>query len=463
MISLAAAVSFDVEVTPITDKIFKNDTAKFILKVKNNEAREAVRFQVSSPNVITAQWVFLTNPLSDSKFTLDPQEEKEVELLIRPIGKSIGYGTHIVVVEVLGRDTRVSNNLNVNVMNPEGYIVSYMPRVVVNPDPDYPKRIKPNRDIPMTVHLLNKNSLDIPSLVVKANSKFFKGEKTVHIGPYEKADVSFNFQMNPNTPPQKDTIFIKLLVDNEVITAQEYDVEYIETKLDFDEEEQIDKDFLKKKTTYILTNPSNVKKTQIFSVPVSLLGRAVSSSIPKTDVVDGNYQWEVELHPSETDEFSVVYNYRTFMIILMIIVVLVFVYQYFKPEIIVSKKAIGEFSPEDSTLTGAKVTLYIKNSTSQPLKEVSINETIPNIATYVPRDILGSIKPEFIRPRDRGGSTVIWKLSEVAPREERVITYFIQAKLKIVGDMKLPSTAISFMKNNKKKIVYSNNIKLSVQ
>ncbi|MBD3259282.1 hypothetical protein GF371_01485 [Candidatus Woesearchaeota archaeon] len=462
LVSIASAVSFDVDITPIKDKIFKNETAQFVLKIKNNEKNEAVRFSIGSPNVITGQWVFLTNPLSDSKFTLDPEAEKEIELLIRPIGKSIGYGIHTVVAEVQGGETRVSNNLNVNLMNPEGYIVSYLPRVVVTPDPNYPKRIKPNNPIPVTVHLLNKNSLDIPELVVKVNSNFFKDEKKIRIGPYEKADVSFTFEIDPHTMPQKDTMYIKLLVDNEVITAQEYNIEYIETNLEFTEDEKIEKEFLKKKVTHVLANPSNVKKKEIFSVPVSLLGRAVSSPVPKTKVVDGQYQWEVELHPSEVDEFAVIYNYRTFLTVLAIILILVFVYQYFKPEIIVNKKAAGEFSSEDSTLTGAKVTLYLKNCTSQPLKNVSIAETIPNIAAYVPRDILGSIKPEFIRPKERGGSTVIWKLDEVAPKEERVITYFIKAKLKIVGDLKLPGTSISFIKGNKKKTVYSNNIKLSV-
>ncbi|MBW3013351.1 hypothetical protein KY325_02025 [Candidatus Woesearchaeota archaeon] len=462
LFSIASAVSFDVDITPLKDKIFKNETAQFILKVKSNEKRDAARFDISSPNVITGQWVFLTNPLSDNSFILDPESEKEIELLIRPIGKSMGYGMHTVVAEVQSGETKVSYNLNVNLMNPEGYIVSYMPRVVVNPDPDYPKRIKPVNPIPVTVHLLNKNSLDIPKLVVKVNSNFFKDEKEIQLGPYEKADVSFTFEVDSHTLPQKDTMYIKLLVDNEVITAQEYDIEYIETELEFTEEEKVDKEFLKKKVTYVLTNPSNTKKTETFSVPVSILGRVVSSPYPKTKVVDGQYQWEVELHPSETDEFIVIYNYRTFMTVIAIILILVFVYQYFKPEIVVNKKAAEEFSPEDSTLTGAKVVLYLKNSTTQPLKNVSIAETIPNIATYVPRDILGSIKPEFIRPRDRGGSTVIWKLDEVAPKEERVITYFIKAKLKIVGDLKLPGTTISFTKGSKKKTVYSNSVKLSI-
>jgi hypothetical protein len=149
LFSVASAVSFDVDITPLKDKIFKNETAQFILKVRSNEKMDAARFDISSPNVITGQWVFLTNPLSDNTFILDPESEKEIELLIRPIGKSMGYGMHTVVAEVQSGETKVSYNLNVNLMNPEGYIVSYMPRVVVNPDPDYPKRIKPVNTIPV--------------------------------------------------------------------------------------------------------------------------------------------------------------------------------------------------------------------------------------------------------------------------------------------------------------------------
>lgn len=459
--SLAAAASFDVDIIPVKDRILKNESAQYKLTVKNEDNRE-VMFQVSSPNVITTRWTVLTDPIKDSRFSLRPGMTKTVDLNIRPIGKDVGYGIHTIIIEVEGDRTKVRTNLNVHIINPSGYLVTYLPRVAVEPAPEFPAEADPNKPFIVDLHLLNKNSLNIPKVLVKVYSNFFKGEKSIPMSPYERADLKFNFDLDRHTLPQTDTLHIKLLVDNEVITEKEYNYQIVTTDVPFDVEERVDKGFLRKSVSYIISNPSNVRKEERFRVPVSLLGRLVASAEPDTGVVDRAFQWGVDLYPEQKKTVVVTYNYRYILLLIIVVLVLVFVYQHFKPDIVITKKAKPVFSPEDGTLTGAKVVLSFKNTTNQTLGNVKIIDRVPKIASYIDKEILGSVKPTKIKPLE-AGDALVWELGDLYGKDERIITYKIKAKLKVMGDLKLPPAEARFKRNRQAKAVYSSPVNLSMK
>src|SRR3989344_2177856 len=81
--TIVSAVSFEAEVTPIKDRIFKEETASFKITIKNRE-RYNVRFDISSTETTAARWLVITNPIRDSHFVLDGGGTKDVELNLRP-------------------------------------------------------------------------------------------------------------------------------------------------------------------------------------------------------------------------------------------------------------------------------------------------------------------------------------------------------------------------------------------
>ncbi|MBW3010848.1 hypothetical protein KY335_01685 [Candidatus Woesearchaeota archaeon] len=461
LVSVVLAASFDVDIVPVKDRVLKNESALYKLIVKNDDSRE-INFRISSPNVITTKWTVLTDPIKDSEFSLRPGMSKTADLKIRAIGADVGYGAHTIIIEVEGDGTKIRNNLNVNLINPSGYLVTYLPRVVVEPQPEYPGQVNPNEPFDITLHLLNKNSLDIPEVLVKVSSNFFKEEKTLPMGPYEKADLKFSFDMSPHTLPQEDTLYIKLLVDNEVITSKEFNYEIIPAEVAFKVDDKVEKSFLKKTTIYSVSNPSNVKRSEDFRVPVSFFGRLVSSTEPDAGIVSKAYQWKIDLYPEQVEIVSVTYNYRYLLLAIIIIILLVFVYQYFKPDIVITKKAKPVFSSEDGTLTGAKIVLSFKNATNHTLRNVRIIDKVPKISSYIPKEILGSIKPTKIRSME-AGDVLTWELGDMFGKDERIITYKIKAKLKVMGDLKLPAAEAKFDKNKNAKVVYSSPVTLKMK
>ncbi|MCK4669777.1 MAG: hypothetical protein KAT43_01130 [Nanoarchaeota archaeon] len=459
--TVVSAASFDVDIIPVNDRILRNESAQYKLTVANND-NNRIRFSVTSPNVITTKWSVLTKPIKDSQFELRPGMTKTVDLFIRAIGSGLGYGIYTIIIEVEGEGTKIRNNLNVHLINPSGYLVTYLPRVVVDPAPEFPEKIDPSKPFTVDVHLLNKNSLNIPELLVKVSSNFFKGEKTIPMGPYEKADLKFNFDLDSHTLPQTDTLYIKLLVDNEVITSKEFEYEIIDADISFNIKEVVDKSFLRKKVTYKIDNPANIKKTEQFRVPVSFFGRVVTSTKPKVPIISKAYQWDLSLYPEQATRVVVTYNYRYILLTIIAILLLVFIYQHFKPDIVITKKAKPIFSPEDGTLTGAKIILSFKNATNQTLRNVKIRDKIPKIASYVPKDILGSIRPTKIKTME-AGEVLIWELGDLYGKDERIITYRIKAKLKVMGDLRLPAAEARFDKDKIAKIVFSSPVSLRMK
>ena len=73
---------------------------------------------------------------------------------------------------------------------------------------------------------------------------------------------------------------------------------------------------------------------------------------------------------------------------------------------------------------------------------------------------LGTLKPQEVKHTKRG-TLVKWKLSEIDPKEHRLITYKVKSKLKIVGALKLPRAKAFFGRKGRKKVAFSNAFRIS--
>ena len=59
------------------------------------------------------------------------------------------------------------------------------------------------------------------------------------------------------------------------------------------------------------------------------------------------------------------------------------------------------------------------------------------------------------------GTVLKWDIPELAPGEERLISYDIRSKLSIIGSFTLPRAKIKFTKDGKDKIIFSNSVGVS--
>ena len=454
-VTSVAAAEFDLDITPVKDRIERDDTALYDLKIKNLDETSS-KFRIFSPNTITGDWIILTNPLSESQFILGTNEEKTVRLTVRPVDPLLRFGQHQIILELTADESTIKNKINVIIEDPDAAAPAYFPRVILTPDPEYPKKWTAKESFPVTLHLLNKNSLNIEEIRIKLSTSFFDIEEVTDLGPFESKGVKFNLIVDPYVTPKEDNLNIKLIVNNNVVTENEYPFTILPRESSFVSELVEDTPW---STSFKVTNPSNVKKSEEFIIPGSLITSIFTSTYGDSSFSKGQYAWNLELDPNETVEVYVRFSATKIIFIFAVIFLLIFFYKKFTPDLILKQK-VAAIQVTGKEITGARIVLYLKNVTSNTISNVTVNEELPNIFAYVDELIPGSIRPSEIRVF-KSGSRIVWKIDELGPDEERIITFKLKSKLRIMGTVKIPGTQVKYVKDNKIKESFSNLVTLT--
>ncbi|MBU0472429.1 MAG: hypothetical protein KKF65_07405, partial [Nanoarchaeota archaeon] len=105
-----------------------------------------------------------------------------------------------------------------------------------------------------------------------------------------------------------------------------------------------------------------------------------------------------------------------------------------------------------------KIRLFIKNRSRKTIEKVSVFDRVPGIAELVKQKTLGTIHPEKITKQEKKGTLIKWNLEQLEPYEERIVTYEVKSKLKIIGNISLPSSRTNFIDKNKERNTYSNRV-----
>ena len=113
---------------------------------------------------------------------------------------------------------------------------------------------------------------------------------------------------------------------------------------------------------------------------------------------------------------------------------------------------------KEGGISELKVLLEIKNTSDKPIKNVAIIDYIPNIAELATDYMPGTITPAKVLAHKAKGSILKWTIEEMAPGEDRLISYNIKSKLSIIGNFKLPRAKVVFKQNKKEIRSYSNSL-----
>ena len=111
------------------------------------------------------------------------------------------------------------------------------------------------------------------------------------------------------------------------------------------------------------------------------------------------------------------------------------------------------------------ITIEVKNNSGKQVKDVSVIDIVPAYAVYHKGGVEAEEMDASVRPQKvthgKGGSQVIWSLSDLDAKEQRVMSYHLKAKLNILGAISLPRATAEYMrKGGKKRKAYSNIFKL---
>ena len=229
---------------------------------------------------------------------------------------------------------------------------------------------------------------------------------------------------------------------------------------DLKQESSTEKTFLGKKTTITVTNIGNVQKTGTVTQTTTFIKSMFTKTNPQSTKItkdDTRYiEWTVTLNAGETKELKETQNYMPILWAGIILLILIIVYQFIKPEVIIKKSIVNAITKEGG-ITEIKVLLIVKNISNKEVRSLRVVDKVPNIAVLVKEEeAIGTMAPKRVKSLDMRGTIVEWELPELIRHEERIIRYKIRTKLSVLGEIKLPMAEITYeAKPGKKKTSYS--------
>jgi hypothetical protein len=285
------------------------------------------------------------------------------------------------------------------------------------------------------------------------------------LGPEESKEVSVEFPLSPLLEPTSDKITAEISIDDYSFDVKEKEFETIDYTEDFTQVLDEDRSTFKTIKTFVLTNDGNLPKTQIFSVEMPTFASWFTSTDPAAEKSDSDrrgkvFSWEVSLEPTESTMIQVVTNYKGFAytveVIAVIIAVLIILYFIYRSPLKV-RKEVDNIQRKEGGISEFKVLLHVKNLKDHVVKDLEVVDYVPNLIDVVKEFSVGTLSPtKILKHQKKGKSMISWKIEQLEPNEERIISYNIKSKLTILGDFALPTAMVKYTHKNKRLKVHSN-------
>ncbi|MFH1770063.1 MAG: hypothetical protein ABH828_00730 [archaeon] len=448
-----SATSFYVSQEPIKENIFISEVAEFDLTITN---------MLTTPDVLTfstqdPSWILLTQQAAITTGV------DHVTLKIDP-GSQIPLGIYVVNVKIKSAKSGEFKNelFQINIRPYDPIFGEYRPSIQFSATID--KQVDPRNKVPISVFMKNRNALDISEMQVLIDGKLFYKEFAASLGPLEEKRTEYLFEIDSTQEPGLYPLNVQLIVKNVTISQSTQNYEVIAYS---DVSSKLVPESFFFKTTQVITveNDGNTKKTETISIPMPLIKRIFTySDIKGTSAKIGGepvLQWDVTIEPQELVTINVTTNYRIPIGIIILAIVILILYYSFRSPVLMTKEAIVTVISAEEGVEHLKLRLFVKNRSKNPIDRVTVFDRVPGIAEVLKTKTLGTIHPEKITKQEKKGTIIKWNLENLEPFEERIITYEIKSKLKIIGNISLPGSRATFLDKKKERTIYSNRVMVS--
>ncbi|MDP7081524.1 MAG: hypothetical protein QF415_16650 [Candidatus Undinarchaeales archaeon] len=219
----------------------------------------------------------------------------------------------------------------------------------------------------------------------------------------------------------------------------------------------IEKEMMRKKTTYRLRNKGNTPTVYPVQerIPWYLDIFTIAEPRPTRKVSERNaylYVWDVSLDPLQEAEVHIEVSYIPFLAVTVAIVLAaIFVLQTsraltLEKEISIKKNKRGE--------EYASISIHLRNFSERAIANVSVIDRVPLMAK-ISRSF-PTLKPTTIQ-RGEQWTEVIWTVERLEPKEERVFSYSMTSVIEVIGTVDLPPARILHSRPDGRKIDIESN------
>jgi len=430
--------------------IYAGQTNSISILVKNNRGvKDTFYFSLwGGPSVWTTTDVPWVN--------LDVGETVDITLKIEP-PRDAETGTHLLTFSVLSLNSDVTESMDI-------YLDVLRGSDIFIYDIELEKQtFKPGDTITMKPTLTNlnkKNPLEVSVIteILKDNLIVEKFGESITIEPKSTKKLTYSFKVkNTNEPGDYE---IKVIAKNELnkILDERKTTFKIETIKKIDEEKETKNSILYSDVIIRITNNGNYVEKNI-EIIESMPAISKNFFYPEIEPVSQEekenrivYKWLInELKPGQTIIIKYQLRFTSIVITACILIIAVawIVWLFFRP--IINKNYIG-FLAEKQEIT---ISLNLKNKGRKTLNNLIVKDIVPPLASVVKK--FETLEPKVVRKSK--GTELTWKIKQLKPKEERVLTYKVKPVIEISGGLRLPKAFFTFeTKKGKKKRILSKTI-----
>ncbi len=437
--SQSVLAEFEVSIEGVNTTILPFESAKYIMTLENTGSTPEVINIMADAN----SWI-----LSPQTVVVGVNETVTKELIITPRSGVSLSNYRIPLTFESSKSGQIETTSVVLSLSLDMYHKGYPPNVDMRVTAD--ERVDPREPYTIKVYLKNNNLRDINKLEVSITSDLFSKEFSTPLRPLAPLSKEFVFEFDPLTKPgTHDVAILARDSETDTIVAEDYSVFTIEGYGKIISSREITRRQLFKTTEMLTFNHTgNERKSQVFTYALGNFESWFTSSDPEGRLQkssDGGKElvWTITLDPEESTRVEITRNYRSVAAIVIIILLSIIAYFIFRKPIVAYKEAHVTAADKEG-VSQMKVRLYIRNRSRKSVTNIKIIDRVPSIVEYVSHAHLGSLQPTKVTRTEKKGTILRWEIDSLEPFEERIITYKIRSKLKIVGKMSLPEAKIKF-------------------
>ncbi len=418
-VQFASSINLLVSSEPVVPSII-NDWGKpgvFNIRITNNE-------QTSKFEIFTYER-FRINP---NEFSLQKGETKTIRFEFYPIDSMVNNVGHVKVPFFM-KEKNLSENQRGDIVVK---LISFKDAFDVKAD-----NINPDSNA-VKISFYNKEDIKYENMNVVFASNFFDDKsESFTLSPYEKKEFTIPFNGN----------FKKLVAGTYSIRATytaEGKTESFERPVKILEKtglsiEETSGGLIIRTNSIKKTNEGNIPTIAEISIRKNIISRLFTTFSLEPARIERtgffvDYFWQRELPPSESIEIKIATNWIFPLLLAVAVIIIIFLFNLYISTHLVLRKQVyfvktkgGEFA----------LRVVLRAKAKKYMEKVVINDRLPGMAKIYEK--FGTM-PDKI---DRERGFLRWDVPHLGKGEERVFSYVIYSKMKVVGKFELP-TATAF-------------------
>lgn len=435
IVTIFSTLSFSqnivVEIPKYTN-IIAGETTKIPIKIFNYENYRARVFLTLFPYYYEGISAYIENN----------------EIFIEPKSSSITY--LIVNVPLNARDKTITYKLFVDYEDPLKGKVTNVYEFVVGVIARSEIRVegfgindhifKPNEKIQIYISYRNLKEFAASvklnvQLIYNGKTLVWEKNYTLNLLPFESRNFTYYHSFSYNDLPGDYSFLITSYDDSDKLLSKlSFDVKLEEIRK-IVKDRKVESGFLKYSVEIYLRNDGNVKEEVEVSERIPYILRPfVVFENSNPEIKDEIVTWKVILNPQQ--EVSIRYSILYFIPIATasLIALLVFFYYFFVFLVPKYKKQVE--LKEDVY----KIKILVRNTSRKRMRNIEIRDFVPSLFKIISFETL---KPEIKKSKD--GFELIWKIKELKPGEEVLISYKVKPLIEIIGKVNFSKPKVKYV------------------